>query len=599
MKTHTKRFLITLGLLLGASSAVAQGTAFTYQGRFLDGANPANGRYDLRFNLYDAVTAGSQLGTSITNPAVVVSNGLFTVTVDFGAGVFTGSSRFVEVAARSNTVAVAFTVLSPRQQLTPTPYAITAENLYGSLPAGQLTGTLPSGVLCGIYGCAITFNNPGDSFTGDGSGLTGLNASTLATGTVPDARLSPNVALLNGNQTFTGVNTFASGGSAGRLIVSNTYVAVDTNQFTGLSLQYDGTQGEGAIMSAYNGGEGFLSFYTKPSGYPVAKQMAIDWYGNVGIDQGNHNDGFLNNNSLAGAGLTFGASSGEGLASKRTAGGNQHGLDFYTGFSNRMSILNNGQVGIQTSTPSETLEINGTARTDEYDVYFRKGTDRNHGIGYRATVNGGAISVDGPFLYGFNGGCLGLGNPDYAALTWSWVGNVWISNDCSVASLSCRGAGSFNGNVTVGGNTTFAGHVGIGGANPTNLLVVGSSGAPAYCNGTTWVNGSDRDSKQDFAPVDPEEVLAKVDSLPVKSWCYKAQPGDRHIGPVAQDFHAAFELNGGDDKHIATVDEGGVALAAIQGLNRKLNQKDAEIADLKARLEKLEQLFKAKSIGAN
>jgi hypothetical protein len=69
--------------------------------------------------------------------------------------------------------------------------------------------------------------------------------------------------------------------------------------------------------------------------------------------------------------------------------------------------------------------------------------------------------------------------------------------------------------------------------------------------------------------------------------------GFRHIGPVAQDFYAAFGLNGGDDKHISTVDEGGVALAAIQGLNQKLNQKDAEIAALKQQNEAMEQKLDA------
>ena len=61
----------------------------------------------------------------------------------------------------------------------------------------------------------------------------------------------------------------------------------------------------------------------------------------------------------------------------------------------------------------------------------------------------------------------------------------------------------------------------------------------------------------------------------------------QHIGPMAQDFHAAFGLNGADDKHISVVDEGGVALAAIQGLNQKLNEKDAEIQDLKRQNDSL------------
>jgi hypothetical protein len=147
------------------------------------------------------------------------------------------------------------------------------------------------------------------------------------------------------------------------------------------------------------------------------------------------------------------------------------------------------------------------------------------------------------------------------------------------------------------------GDVCIGTTTPLGMLTVSN----AYCNGTTWQSGSDRNIKEDFAPVDAAQVLARVVSLPVQSWSYKAQPGDKHIGPVAQDFHAAFGLNGTDDKHIATVDEGGVALAAIQGLNQKiesgkqkaeileqrLQHKETEITELKQTVNELTKLMEA------
>jgi len=124
-------------------------------------------------------------------------------------------------------------------------------------------------------------------------------------------------------------------------------------------------------------------------------------------------------------------------------------------------------------------------------------------------------------------------------------------------------------------------------------LQVGS----ATCDGTTWQNASDRALKENFEPVNAQEVLARVTHLPVSHWNYKNAPGQRHIGPIAQDFQVAFAV-GSDDKHISTVDEGGVALAAIQGLNQKLEQKETEITELKQRLEKLEQLSKLNG-GAN
>jgi hypothetical protein len=98
---------------------------------------------------------------------------------------------------------------------------------------------------------------------------------------------------------------------------------------------------------------------------------------------------------------------------------------------------------------------------------------------------------------------------------------------------------------------------------------------------------SDRNAKTAFAPVDPDEVLRAVASLPVESWTFRGDPhGARHIGPTAQDFRAAFNV-GHDDKSIATVDADGVALAAIQGLNAKVESQAREIAELRRMLDAL------------
>src|SRR4026207_2416339 len=106
---------LALGLLLFTtlnsqlSTAHAQGTAFTYQGRLNDGANPANGIYDLRLTLYDAPTLGNVVGMVGTFEDISVSNGLFTVVLDPGAGVFDGNARWLEIAVRPGASAGAYT----------------------------------------------------------------------------------------------------------------------------------------------------------------------------------------------------------------------------------------------------------------------------------------------------------------------------------------------------------------------------------------------------------------------------------------------------------------------------------------------------------
>ena len=182
-----KRILSLLVFVAGLS-CYAQTSSFTYQGRLSDGNAAANGNYDLQFVLRDAASAGTPVGSALTNSPVAVSNGLFTVTLDFGAGVFTGANRWLEIGVRTNGSASAFTILSPRQQVTSAPYAIQAANagtVSGAIADAQLSANIPR--LSG--GAAFTGTVTAGSFTGSGAGLTALNASQLSSGTVPSAAL--------------------------------------------------------------------------------------------------------------------------------------------------------------------------------------------------------------------------------------------------------------------------------------------------------------------------------------------------------------------------------------------------------------------------
>jgi hypothetical protein len=130
---------------------------------------------------------------------------------------------------------------------------------------------------------------------------------------------------------------------------------------------------------------------------------------------------------------------------------------------------------------------------------------------------------------------------------------------------------------------------------PTPLFIATSTGA-SLTDAGVWTDNSDRALKHDFRPLDARTVVEKVARMPITSWSYKVEkPSIRHIGPTAQDFHAAFGL-GYDDRHIGTIDEGGVALAAIKGLseqNRALERRNRALstglARLNARVTRLER----------
>ncbi len=244
--------------MLGANGQ-AQTTNFTYQGSLTISGTLATGSYDLQFKLYDQLSGGALQGwpSTVTVSGVTVTAGVFTVELDFGAVAFPGAARFLEIGVRP-AGSGGFTTLAPRQQLSSTPYAIrslsaasadtattatsatSAANFSGSL-SGDVTGTQGATVVSLVGGVtasnvasgATAANNATDAntpativkrdasgnftagtvtatgFSGGGANLTNLNASNLSSGTLPDARLSSNVATLSGDQIFTGNKAFA------------------------------------------------------------------------------------------------------------------------------------------------------------------------------------------------------------------------------------------------------------------------------------------------------------------------------------------------------------------------------------------------------
>jgi hypothetical protein len=274
-----------------------------------------------------------------------------------------------------------------------------------------------------------------------------------------------------------------------------------------------------------------------------------------------------------------------------------------------------GKVGIGTSLPGYPLTVNGTIHSSSGGFRFPDST-------VLTTATGANIwDLNGSYAY-YDGGNVGIGTStpqdklevsdgivtlDSGAsasitgiriredddLRWTILYRTWQDDDLEIF------------NEIYGGVAMIFkpdNKVGIGTQTPSHPFEVGTdsgNGNGAHVTaGGVWTNGSDRNSKRDFEPIDKRAVLAKVAELPITRWRYKGESDSiRHIGPVAQDFHAAFGL-GESDRHIGTLDADGVALAAIQALHELLKEKDAQIATqgkrmaaLTARLQRIEDLL--------
>ena len=481
------KIFIAISVLSGfVSSVFAQGTAFTYQGRLNDGASPANGVYDLRFTIYDSTNfPGVVIAGPLTNSATGVSNGLFTVMLDFGAGTFNGADRWLEIGVRTNGSAGAWQNLSPRQQLNATPYAVRAANFSGAVADAQLPASLARlNASNQVFTGAVQFNNPSNSFAGNGAGLTGVDLRTAYSGgaitwTTNDAFViasSPTVGdfpisvvaadvngdgkvdLISGNEGTNTLTVLTNNGSGGFALASSLNLGIDLRGLTGADVNGDGkmdlisANGNDSTLSVLtnNGSGGFVLASTPGVGvgsFPVSV-VAADVNGDGKVDLISGDESFttltvLTNNGSGG--FVLASSPGVGVVPVSVAAADVNGdgkVDLISANNNSetLSVLtNNGSGGfVLSSSPVVSnvvlsvtaADINGDGKPD----LITQGAAPDTLSVFTNDGSGGFVLASSPGAGGFsfsvaaadvNGdGRLDLINPNWAAHTLTVLFNT-------------------------------------------------------------------------------------------------------------------------------------------------------------------------------
>jgi hypothetical protein len=414
MRHHILLLTAALFAVLTLRSA-AQTTAFTYQGRLTDNNFAANGNYDMRFSLHSVASGAGSVGTPQTVNPVVVTGGLFTAALDFGAQ-FPGADRWLQIEVRPSGSAAAYTVLTPRQRITSAPYAsragsaATSAALSGSITAGQISGGTLAATLYADNTIAAT-KLINDSIGAGQIAASGVGSTELASGAVTAAKIDPAIGLWS----KTGSNISYTGGNVGIGTANPALAPFVVNAATNFNAGLFGMNHPISLQQShpavgfncyYSGANGVVNIYTGGPGNNYAGLIGMDPYsGRFYLD------------------TTSGSTTNQ-TAVTRT---------------NRLSIMNNGTVGIGTTSPSGgLLDVEGDVRINDNDVLLRGGADGSHGLGYYASW--GTQSVDGPVLYGWSGGVLGTA-PSDTALVWDRTGNVRVGSGARSGSLEVTTSG--------------------------------------------------------------------------------------------------------------------------------------------------------------
>ncbi len=535
--------MIGLLLVLAAPAAGADlGTAFTYQGRLMVGGSPANGTYDFQFTLYDDASGGMVLGMELVGDLAVVG-GLFTTALDFGDSVITGQARWLAIGVRPGASTGDYTALSPRQELRPSPHAL-------ALPALRTEQNAASpNLVGGHWANSVAVGVVGATVGGGGAGAT------------PNEIVSDYATVGGGQDNMAGgTGSVIAGGSWNTTTGAHAVVAGGGNNVAGTVAVIGGgsdnaAEGMYAVIGGgiLNAADGDWSTVSGGQSNQVDKNNDTVSGGLANVASGPEATiGGGKNNTATGTGTVIGGGSGN------TANG-AHAI-VAGGASNDASTVSFIGGGSDNETTGMYDVIGGgILNTVSGDWSTIGGGLYNSAVGDSATVAGGTHNAAGGH-YSFAAGSYAKANH-----TGSFVlADSTVSDFSSTRDNQMRLR--FSGGILMSVNSGYWFQV-----YQTGSHLIDVSNGAYLTTGGAWTNGSRRASKENFGAVDAAAVLERVAALPVLRWNYIAEDDAvQHIGPVAEDFRAAFGVGAGDG--IATVDADGVALAAIQALHAQVQE---------------------------
>ncbi len=600
--THSSRWLAALFFVLCTATAAAQTTQFTYQGLLNDGSSPANGAYDLQFRLFDAAAGGNQVGSTLIREDVAVSNGLFKVTLDFGAAVFPGAPRFLEIGVRPGASSGAFTALAPLQPLTSTPYALrslsaasadTATNATNATTATNATNAATATNALQLGGQAAS-----QYVLSSDARLSDARPPTAGSGNYIQNTSSPQPANFNisGNGTAGGtltanqVNVATQYNLGGARVL---FAAGFNNVFTGIGAGAGNTTGNG---NSFFGGEAGRSNTTGDNNSFFGRSAGITnttGFNNTFVGSGagsrsetasynsffGHNAGF---NTTTGANNTF---FGDNAGFYNVTGG---GNAFFGNLAGEQNTANNNTF---LGAYAGRLNTTGTDNT-----FVGAGAGHNAGTGYQNSFFGvGAGNQNTGYSNSFFGHNAGSGNT--AGFHNTLVG--WHAGDANVTGNNLTILGD---NADVGApGLTYATAIGadavvsasntivLGRANGADRVVLpglGSAGAAALCRNAALEISSCSSSRRYKDQIRSfRDGLQVVLRLQPASFQWK-DSGARDLGLIAEELAMVEPLlvthnDQGEVEGVKYDQLNVVLINAIKQQQQQIELQQAEIAQLK------------------